>query len=85
MNSSKRFSCDVMFHNEHMFDPAQLSRSWYEQRPRNQGEVNSIVTGEILRVDYTEVDQLLGSFLYRSILFIEMHYNGRPVIRFKKY
>jgi hypothetical protein len=47
-----------------MFAPAQLLRNWCEQRPSNQGNLDSSVTGEVRRVYYTRVDLLLISFLY---------------------
>jgi hypothetical protein len=68
-NSSKRFRCKVMFDNEHKIC------SWihhvrictaFEQRPSNQGDLDSSVTGEVGRVYYTGVGLLLVSFLYRS-------------------
>jgi hypothetical protein len=55
-NSRKQFRCEVMFKNEHtMFGPAQLLRTWREQRPSNKGDLNSNVTREIGRVFYTGV------------------------------
>jgi hypothetical protein len=49
-----------------MFAPAQLLRNWREQRPSNQGDLASSVTGEVGRIYYTGVNLLLISFLYRS-------------------
>jgi hypothetical protein len=48
-----------------MFASVQLLRNWREQRPSNQGDLDSSVTGEGGRVYYTGVDLLLISFLYR--------------------
>jgi hypothetical protein len=42
-----------------MFASAQLLRNWREQRPSNQGDFDSSVTGEVRRVYYTGVDLLL--------------------------
>jgi hypothetical protein len=50
-----------------MFAPAQLLRNWREQRPSNNGDLDSRVAGEIGIVYYTGVDLLLVSFLYRSV------------------
>jgi hypothetical protein len=49
-----------------MFVPAQLLHNWREQRPSNQGDLDSSVTEEVGREYYTEVDLLLIRFLYRS-------------------
>jgi hypothetical protein len=49
-----------------MFTPAQLLRNWCEERPSNHGDLDSIITGEVGRVYYMGVDQLLISFLYRG-------------------
>jgi hypothetical protein len=53
-----------MFENEHtreytMFAAAQLLRNWREQRPSNNGDLDSNVTGEGGRVYYTGVDLFL--------------------------
>jgi hypothetical protein len=45
-----------------MFAPAQLLRNLREQRPSNQGGLDSSVTGEIGRVYYMGVDLLLMQF-----------------------
>jgi hypothetical protein len=65
-NSSKRFQCEVMFENEHtfcckftMFVPAQLSHNWSEQQPRNQRDLDKIVTGEVGREYFMGVVPLL--------------------------
>jgi hypothetical protein len=56
-NSNERFRYDVMFENEHTFcvwihhihtRPALCN--WREQRPSNQGDLDSSVTGEVGRV-----------------------------------
>jgi hypothetical protein len=52
-------------------------RSWREQRPSNQGDLNSSVTEDIGRVYYTGVDQILILFFYRSTWFF--------LLRFKWY
>jgi hypothetical protein len=44
--------------------PAQLSHSWPEQRPSNEGDLVSSVMVEGGRVDYTGEDLLLFTFLY---------------------
>jgi hypothetical protein len=49
-----------------MFATAQLLRDWCEQRPSNQGDLGSSVTGEGGGVYYTGLDLLLISFLYRN-------------------
>jgi hypothetical protein len=49
-----------------MFAPAQLPRNWLEQRPSNQGELDSSVTGEVGREYYTGLDLLLIPLLYRG-------------------
>jgi hypothetical protein len=46
-----------------LFALAQLLRNWREQRPSNEGDLYSSVTGEVGRVCYTWVDLLLISFL----------------------
>jgi hypothetical protein len=72
-NNNKRFWCDVMFENEHTFRswiyhiaPVHFWRNWHGQRPSNQGDLDSSVTGEVGRVYFTGVDVLLVLFLYRS-------------------
>jgi hypothetical protein len=52
MSRSKRFRCEVIFETEHssarqytMTASAQLWRSWREQRPGKQGDLDSSVTG----------------------------------------
>jgi hypothetical protein len=40
-------------HEYTIFTPAQLLRKWREQRPSNQGVLDSSVTGEVGRVYYT--------------------------------
>jgi hypothetical protein len=57
-----------------MFAPAQLLHNSCEQRPSNQGGLDSSVTGEVGRVYYTGVDVLLISFLYRSTYVIVTKY-----------
>jgi hypothetical protein len=53
-------------HEYTMFAPAQLLRSWREQRPSSQCDLDSSVTGVVGRVYYTGVDPLLISFLCNS-------------------
>jgi hypothetical protein len=43
----------------------QLLRNWREQRPSNQGDLDSSVTGKVGRVHYMGADLLPISFLYR--------------------
>jgi hypothetical protein len=45
-----------------MLPLAQLLRNWREQRPSNQDDFNSSVTGEVGRVYSTGVDLFLISF-----------------------
>jgi hypothetical protein len=45
-----------------MFAPAQILCNLREQRPSNQGDLDSSVTGKVQRVYYTGVDLLLISF-----------------------
>jgi hypothetical protein len=42
-----------------MFVPAQSLRDWCEQRPSNQGDLDSSVTEDAGRVCYTEVELLM--------------------------
>jgi hypothetical protein len=49
-----------------MFAPAQLLRNWREQRPSNQGDLDSSVTGETGTAFYTGVNLLLIEFLFCS-------------------
>jgi hypothetical protein len=42
-----------------MFTPAQLWRNWREQRPSNEGDLDSGVTGDVWRVYYMGVDLIL--------------------------
>jgi hypothetical protein len=72
-NSSKRFRWEIMFENEHTFCSwiyhvctAQILRNWRGQRPSNQGDLESNVTGEVGRECYTGVGLLLISLMYRS-------------------
>jgi hypothetical protein len=64
-NSRKQFRFEVMSKSEHTFCSLinQHLRSWHEQRPSNEGELDSSVTGVVGRVHYTEVNLLLASFL----------------------
>jgi hypothetical protein len=50
--------------------PAQLLRSWREQWPSNQDDLDLSATGEAGRVCYAGVDLLLISFFYRSTLLL---------------
>jgi hypothetical protein len=45
-------------------------RKWREQRPSNQGDLDSSVTGEAGRIYYTGVDLLLISSLYRIMWLV---------------
>jgi hypothetical protein len=56
--SNARSDCECA-----MFAPTQLLR---EQRPSNQGDLDSSVREEVGRVYYTGLDLLLISFLYCS-------------------
>jgi hypothetical protein len=59
-----------------MFAPAQLLR-WSKQRPSNQGDLDSSVTGKVGRVYYTGVDLLLILFLCQStLLFLNCVLDG---------
>jgi hypothetical protein len=42
-----------------MILPSHLLSNWREQRPSNQGDLDSSVTGEVGRVYYTGVDLLM--------------------------
>jgi hypothetical protein len=42
-----------------MFASAQLLHNWHEQWPRNQGDLDLSVMGEVRRVYYMGVDLLL--------------------------
>jgi hypothetical protein len=62
-----------------MFASAQLLSNWRDQRPSNQDDLDSTVTGKAGRVYYTGVDLLLISFLYRSTrLMFGCVLNGTP-------
>jgi hypothetical protein len=65
-----------------LFVPAQLLRNWHEQRPSNQGYLDSSVTGKVGRVYYTGVDLILISFSYRStwLFLLDWVLNGTPRI-----
>jgi hypothetical protein len=72
-NSRKRFSCSVIFENEHascswytVFALAHLLCKWCGQRPSNKGDLGCSVAGLVGKVYYTGVDLLLISFLYRN-------------------
>jgi hypothetical protein len=49
-----------------MLVPAQLLRSWREERPSNQGDLDSNVMEKVVRVYCMWVDLLLILFLYRG-------------------
>jgi hypothetical protein len=49
-------------HEYTMFASAHLYRKWREQRPSNQDDLHSSVTGKVWRVYYTGVDLLLINF-----------------------
>jgi hypothetical protein len=72
-NSSRRFRCEQCsrMNTRHareytMFAPTQPLCCWREQRPSNQADLDSCVTGEDGTVCYTGLALLLISFLYRS-------------------
>jgi hypothetical protein len=50
----------------YLFAHAQLLRSYDAQWPSIKGDHHSTVKREIDRIDYTQMDLLLISFLYRS-------------------
>jgi hypothetical protein len=67
-------------HEFTMFVPAQTLRNWREQRPSNQGDLDSSVTGRLGEY-YTGVNLLLISFLYRRNLLLGCVLNGALCVK----
>jgi hypothetical protein len=63
-----------------VFAPARLLRNWREQRPSNQDDLYSSVTGEVGRFHYMGVHLLLISFLHHSTWLLGFFLNGKPCI-----
>jgi hypothetical protein len=58
-----RIFTEILNHQKYiMFAPAQLLRTWREQRPSNKSDLDSSATGEVGKVYYMGVDLLLISF-----------------------